>query len=85
MVEAELADHDKRHICSDSLLSKRDAAMTEMRTPKVGDRVAIPGHAVIFIVRSVDELTKTVSIDMTTQTERIEDQIPWKVLTFIDL
>jgi hypothetical protein len=59
--------------------------MTEIRTPKVGDRVAIPGHAVIFIVRGVDEPTKTVSIDTTTQAERTEDRIPWKMLTFIDL
>jgi hypothetical protein len=85
MIETELAEHDKKHVCSDSLAAKRGAGVTEIRTPKVGDRVAIPGHAVIFIVKSVDELTKTVNVDMTTRAERTEDQIPWKILTFIDL
>jgi hypothetical protein len=58
--------------------------MRERRVPKVGDKVAIPGHAVIFIVKSVDKSKKTVNADMTLDVERVEAEIPWKKLTFID-
>ena len=56
----------------------------EMRTPKVGDRVAIPRHAVIFIVKSVNESKKTVDAAMAMEPERIEEDIPWQMLTMID-
>jgi hypothetical protein len=55
-----------------------------MRRPKVGDKVAIPGHAVIFIVNSVDESEKTVNADAVADVKRVEERIPWKKLTFID-
>jgi hypothetical protein len=58
--------------------------MMEIQTPKVGDRVAIPGHAVIFIVKSVNELKKTVDAEMVMEAERIRKDIPWKLLTIID-
>ena len=56
----------------------------EIRTPKVGDRVAIPRHAVIFIVKSVNELKKTVDAEIVMEAGRIEEDIPWKILTIID-
>jgi hypothetical protein len=55
-----------------------------IRTPRIGDRVAIPGHAVIFIVKSVDTSTKTVDAKISVQAERIEEGIPWTMLTIID-
>jgi hypothetical protein len=58
--------------------------MMEMRTPKIGDRVAIPRHAVIFIVKSVNESKQTVDAEMAMEAERIEKDIPWKMLTIID-
>jgi hypothetical protein len=58
--------------------------MMEMRTPKIGDRVAIPRHAVIFIVKSVNESKQTVDAEMAMESERIEKDIPWKMLTIID-
>jgi hypothetical protein len=57
----------------------------KMQTPKVGDRVAIPRHAVVFIVTSVDPWKKTVDAKMTMKPERIEKNIPWKMLTPVDL
>jgi hypothetical protein len=59
--------------------------MVEMRTPKVGDRVAIPKHAVIFIVKSVNESKQTVDAEISMEAARIEEDIPWKMLTIIDL
>jgi hypothetical protein len=56
----------------------------KMRAPEVGDRVAIPGHAVVFIVTSVDPSKKTVAAKMAMTPERIEEDIPWKILTLID-
>ena len=56
----------------------------EIRTPKVGDRVAIPRHAVIFIVKSVNEFKKTVDAEIVMEAGRIEEDIPWKILTIID-
>lgn len=58
--------------------------MRETRKPQVGDRVALPGHALIFIVRSVDELAKTVDVDMTTEDWSIQKGVSWEMLTFID-
>jgi hypothetical protein len=58
--------------------------MREMRVPKVGDKVAIPGHAVIFIVNIVDESGKTVDADAVADVKRVEERIPWRKLTFID-
>jgi hypothetical protein len=57
----------------------------KLQTPKVGDRVAIPGHAVVFIVTSVDPSKKTVDAKMTMKPERIERNIPWQMLTLVDL
>jgi hypothetical protein len=59
-------------------------SLMEPQTPKVGDRVAIPKHAVIFIVQSVNEAMKTVDAAMVTEKEHIEKNIPWKMLTIID-
>jgi hypothetical protein len=56
----------------------------EVRTPKVGDRVAIPRHAVIFMVRSVNKTKKTVDAKAALESERIEERVPWKMITFID-
>jgi len=56
-----------------------------MQTPKVGDRVAIPGHALVFIIESVDEGKKTVDAKAVLEGARLERDIPWKVLAFIDL
>jgi hypothetical protein len=58
--------------------------MRKRRVPKVGDKVAVPGHAVIFIVRSVDKSEKTVTADAIADPKRVEERIPWKKLTFID-
>jgi hypothetical protein len=58
--------------------------MSQMRTPKVGDRVAIPNHAVVLIVKRVDHLNQTVDVDLTREAKRIQEGIPWSVLTFID-
>jgi len=55
-----------------------------MRTPKVGDRVAIPKHAVIFIVKSVNKTKKTVDAKMATEPKRIEEGISWEKITLID-
>jgi hypothetical protein len=55
-----------------------------MRVPKVGDRVAIPGHAVVFIVKSVDETAKTVNLDKIVEPRRVEQGILWRTLTFIE-
>jgi hypothetical protein len=58
--------------------------MHEIRTPKVGDKVAIPKHAAIFIVRNVDEVKKTVDADLTTRIGWIEKDVSWTLLTFLD-
>jgi hypothetical protein len=55
-----------------------------MRTPKVGDRVAIPKHAIIFMVKSVNETKKTVDAEAALENEPIEEGVPWKIITFID-
>jgi hypothetical protein len=54
-----------------------------MRRPKVGDRVAIPNHAVVFIIKSVDEMRKTVEAQVALERTRLERDVPWKMLTFI--
>jgi hypothetical protein len=56
----------------------------EMRKPRVGNRVAIPGHALVFFIKSVNEADKTVDAEIISDTSRIEKNIPWKMLTFID-
>jgi hypothetical protein len=58
--------------------------MREIRTPKMGDRVAIPNHAGIFIVKSVNQLTETADADLTTKIGWVEKDVPWIKLTFID-
>jgi hypothetical protein len=58
--------------------------MMEMRTPKVGDRVAIPRHALIFMVKSVNKTKKTVDADASLEGGRIEEGVPWKMIIFID-
>jgi hypothetical protein len=55
-----------------------------MRTPKVGDRVALPKHAVIFIVRRVDESKKTIDAAMLVDPDRIEKDISWVGITLLD-
>jgi hypothetical protein len=55
-----------------------------MRRPKIGDRVAIPAHAVIFIVKSVDETTQTVYLDVTVEAGRVEQAVRWNRLTFLE-
>jgi hypothetical protein len=56
----------------------------EIRKPKVGDRVAIPTHALVFFIKSVNEAKKTVDAEVASNVPRIEENIPWKILTFID-
>jgi hypothetical protein len=85
--EEELVELDKRHRCgspTEHEVGPGATGVMEMRTPKVGDRVAIPGHAVIFTVKSVDETKKTVECEVAMETPRIEKEVPWKILTIID-
>jgi hypothetical protein len=56
----------------------------EMRTPKVGDRVAIPKHAIIFVIKSVNDSQKTVDAQMAMEPDRIEKGISWEKITIID-
>jgi len=56
----------------------------EIRKPKVGDRVAIPAHALVFFIKNVNEEKKTVDAETASDVPRIEKEIPWKLLTFID-
>jgi hypothetical protein len=56
----------------------------EMRTPKVGDRVAIPKHAIIFVIKSVNESKETVDAQMSMEPDRIEKGISWEKITIID-
>ena len=56
----------------------------ETRKPKIGDRIAIPTHAVVFIIKSVNEVIETVDAEVPCQVPHIEKDIPWKILTFID-
>jgi len=55
-----------------------------IRKPKIGDRVAIPNHALVFFIKSVNEEEKTVDAEAASDVPRIEKDIPWKLLTFID-
>jgi hypothetical protein len=59
--------------------------LIKIRQPKVGDRVAIPNHALVFFIKRVDEANKTVDAEAFVGNPRIEKNIPWKALTFIDL
>jgi hypothetical protein len=52
--------------------------------PKVGDRVAIPTHAVVFFIKSVNVANKTVVAEGPGALPKLEENIPWRVLTFID-
>jgi hypothetical protein len=55
-----------------------------MRTPNVGDRVALPKHAVVFIIRRVDESKKTIDAAMVVEPDRIERGISWESITLLD-
>jgi hypothetical protein len=59
--------------------------LIKIRQPKIGDRVAIPNHALVFFIKKVDEANKTVDAEVFADNPRIEKNIPWKSLTFIDL
>jgi hypothetical protein len=88
--EEELVELDKKHECDTASHRRKGTALPlsagamGMRTPKVGDRVAIPGHALIFVIKSVNHVKKTVEGEVPMETPRIEKEIPWKMLTFID-
>ena len=56
----------------------------EIREPNVGDRVAIPKHAVVFFIKSVNVAKKTVDAEDASNVPRIEQNIPWNLLTFLD-
>ncbi len=56
--------------------------MHEIRTPKVGDKIAIPKHAAVFIVKNVDEVKKTVDADLTTKIGWIEKTSPGRYSPF---
>jgi len=67
--EEELVELDRKHIGETAVLAQRVtwSLSTEIREwsqrcekPKVGDRVAIPNHALVFIIKSLDETRKTV-------------------------
>jgi hypothetical protein len=58
--------------------------MKEARRPQIGDRVALPSHAGVFIVTSVDSLNETVDADMTTMIGAVETDVPWATLAFLD-
>ena len=81
--EEELVELDRKHIC-ETAINRDKRVATEMRTPKVGDRVAIPKHAIIFMVKSVNETKQTVDAEAASENEPIEEGVPWKILTFID-
>jgi hypothetical protein len=53
----------------------------QIRTPQVGDRVALPKHAVIFVVQNVDRSKQTIDVQ---EGERKEVGVPWKMATLID-
>jgi hypothetical protein len=38
--------------------------MHEIGIPKVGDRIALPNHSGIFMVKSVNQLTETADADL---------------------
>lgn len=58
--------------------------MSEKRAPKIGERVAIPGHAIIFVIKKIDKENETADAERTTGTEKVERSLPWSMLTFID-
>jgi hypothetical protein len=70
--------------CNQSYVSDELAEKPITRKPHIEERVAVPGHAAIFIIKSVDESTKTVDADMTANSGSMVRDIPWKMLTFID-
>jgi hypothetical protein len=54
-----------RTIYAEVLRADAERGDSNMRKPKIGDRVAIPTHAVVFVVKSVDEGSETVTLDVT--------------------
>jgi hypothetical protein len=66
------------------LFQDAEPVITVIRVPRVGDRVAIPNHAVVFYVTRVNDGNKTVSAEVAINNPRIEENIPWNSLTFID-
>jgi hypothetical protein len=58
--------------------------MKEPRTPQVGDRVVLPSHTGVFIIKSVDSSNETVDAEMTTTIGAIEKGIPWTTFVFLD-
>jgi hypothetical protein len=58
--------------------------MKEARRPQIGDRVALPSHAGVFIITSVDFLNETVDAEMTTTIGAVEKDVPWAILAFLD-
>jgi hypothetical protein len=71
--EDELKELDKRHVCR------------EIRKPKIGDRVAIPNHALVFFIKRVNDKDQTVDAQAASEVVRTERNVPWRNLTFIDL
>ncbi len=55
-----------------------------IRKPKVGDRVAIPAHALVFFIKSVNEAERTVDAEIVSEVPFIEKNIRWKLLIFLD-
>jgi hypothetical protein len=53
----------------------------QKRTPKIGDRVALPKHAVVFVVKNVDPSKRTIDVE---EGERKQIGVPWKMATIID-
>ena len=53
------------------------------RTPKIGDRVAIPSHAVVFIVSDVNEVKETVDVRMAMGPDQVERGISWEKITLL--
>jgi hypothetical protein len=70
--EDELKELDKHHVCS------------KIRKPKIGDRIAIPNHALVFFFKKVNSEDQTVDAQVAGVVARIEENVPWSNLTFID-
>ncbi len=47
--------------------------------------MAIPAHAMVFFVKRVNEAEKTVDAETASDVPLVEKNIPWRLLTFIDL
>lgn len=68
----ELRELDKQHVCG------------EIRKPKIGDRIAIPNHALVFFITKVNDKDQTVDAQVASEVVRTENKVPWRNLTFID-